>query len=148
MLTIVRQIVAERSLGNALLFTRILLFALVAPLFLRFKLTTVGAIIEPRRPRPFASAVRTEKIQRYVDGVCNSRIIRAQCLVRSVTRYYFLRRAGVQLSLVCGIAEIDDRMVGHSWLVKEGQAFLEPVDPAPRFTIMMRFPIDTAAHPR
>lgn len=140
MLAIVREILSNRSGRDALLFARILLFAAVLPLLLRLKLTTVRAIVEPRRGRPPADPTTVHKIQRYVDAVCSSRVIRAKCLVRSLVRYYFLRRAGLALSVIIGVADGDGGIVGHAWLVKDERPFLEPVDPAPRFTVMMTFP--------
>lgn len=141
MRNIIREIVFTCAVGDALLLARILIFALLVPLALRRDLASLAALVEPRRGRAMASSATIEKIQRYADAVCRSRLIRAECLVRGLTRYYFLRRAGLSLSLVFGMGEIEGRLVGHCWLVRDGRPFMEPTDPEARFTRMLAFPM-------
>jgi hypothetical protein len=137
---IIREIIRTRSVGEAWLLARILLFALVLPTVLRrHDLASVAAHLEPRRPRALLSADAIQTIVRYADAVCASRLIRGECLVRGLTRYYFLRRAGVSLALVFGMGNVDGRLVGHCWLVRDGRPFFEPIDPEPRYEPILTF---------
>jgi len=56
-----------------------------------------------------------------------------------VTLYYFLRRVGVDVSLVFGVAPEATGAVGHCWLVKDGEPYLESVDPREHFISMYSF---------
>jgi Transglutaminase-like superfamily len=138
---ILREIIAARSIGDALLLGRILLFALLVPLALRRNLASVAAFLEPRRPPPAAPKAMIEKILRYADTVCASRLVRAECLVRGLTRYYFLRRAGLSLGVVFGMGEVNGHLEGHCWLVNDGRPFMEAHDPEPHFKQMLTFPL-------
>jgi hypothetical protein len=64
------------------------------------------------------------------------------CLVRGLTRYYFLRRAGTPVSLCFGIRMHASQTLGHCWLELAGEPFLEVSDPRPVFTEMYRFPVE------
>ena len=138
---ILREIIAARSVGDALLLGRILVFALLVPLALRRDLAFVAAFLEPRRPPPVAPQAMIEKILRYADTVCASRLVRAECLVRGLTRYYFLRRAGLSLGVVFGMGEVNGHLEGHCWLVNDGRPFMEAHDPEPHFKRMLTFPL-------
>lgn len=54
--------------------------------------------------------------------------IRRSCLTRGVTLYYFLTRAGVDVSLCFGVGTVDGVMGAHCWLVKDGEPYLERGD--------------------
>jgi hypothetical protein len=138
---ILREIMAARSFGDALLLGRILVFALLIPFVLRRDLASVATFLEPRGIPPVAPPAAIEKIRRYADAVCASRLVRAECLVRGLTRYYFLRRAGLSLDVVFGMGAINGRLEGHCWLVKDGRAFMEPGDPEAHFKRMLTFPM-------
>jgi hypothetical protein len=60
------------------------------------------------------------------------------CLRRAVTRYYYLRRAGVAVGLVFGIGAPDGASAGHCWLIRDNVPFLEPRDPRSLFQEMYR----------
>jgi hypothetical protein len=145
MRSLVREILAAASLSDALLLARILMFALLLPLALRRDLASLAAFMEPRRPPRPAPPTTIAKIQRYADTVCASRLVRAECLVRGLTRYYFLRRAGLSVGVVFGMGEVNGRLEGHCWLVHEGRPFMEPGDPRPHFRPMLTFPLASAA---
>lgn len=51
--------------------------------------------------------------------------IRRSCLTRGVTLYYFLTRAGVDVSLCFGVGTVEGVMGAHCWLVKDGEPYLE-----------------------
>ena len=138
---ILRELVTTGSFGDALLLGHIFVFALLLPLALRRDIASLATFLEPRRARPLAPRNTLDKIQRYANAVCASRLVRAECLVRGVTRYYFLRRAGLSIALVFGMGAVNGRLEGHCWLVKDGRPFLEAQDPELQFTRMLSFPL-------
>lgn len=86
----------------------------------------------------------------YVDSVA-SRIERAlardvpvrhTCLTRSLTRYYFLRRAGADVRLVFGVGGVDGAYEGHSWVERDGEPYRESTDPYAHFVPMYTIPGD------
>jgi Transglutaminase-like superfamily len=137
---ILAEIMAGAAVADAFLLARIFAFALSLPVILRFKLRRTASFAEPRRPRASAGPEAIDVIIRYVEAVCACRFVRAECLVRGLTLYRFLREAGLPLSLVFGVGEVEGRMTGHCWLLKDGQPFLEPHDPTPQFTVVTALP--------
>ena len=55
-------------------------------------------------------------------------------LVRGLTLYRFLRRAGAEVSLRFGAGEMNGRFAAHCWIVYRGEPLAEPRDPRPLFT--------------
>jgi Transglutaminase-like superfamily len=117
-----------------LLELRVLLVAMLVPLIARLPLARQEAILEPRRVPPHDS-VRDAWIAEHVDGLLaiGRPLVRRGCLTRGLTHFYFLRRAGVDVRLVYGISTAEPRAEGHCWLVRDGEPYLEQVDPRPRF---------------
>lgn len=70
-------------------------------------------------------------------------LVRSGCLTRGVTLYWFLRRAGLEVELRFGLDPDDagDLTDGHCWLTLDGEPYLEPRDPRPRFTEVYRLPL-------
>ena len=66
--------------------------------------------------------------------------VKGGCLTRGITLYYFLRRAGVPVTLSFGIGTTDGETTAHCWLTKDGEPFLEKADPRPLFTVMYSMP--------
>ena len=60
-------------------------------------------------------------------------VVRPGCLTRGLTHYYFLRRAGVDVQLRYGLGQPIGEGDGHCWLVRDGEPFLERVDPRERY---------------
>jgi Transglutaminase-like superfamily len=131
-------------LAEAILSLRIALFAACVPWLVRLPVRRLEARVNPPFPPPFADAVQAERIIRLTQLIC--RVARAlidhPCQVRGLTLYYFLRRAGVNVSLVFGIGRVDAEYAGHCWLVKDGEPFLEIRDPREYFTAMYTFNSD------
>lgn len=129
----------KRSISDVLLFFQVLLFAAAVPFLLRLNLSRVETLLEPRIP-PSADRDRVEQITKYVEmAIREGRpLVRPGCLTRSVTRYYFFRRDGVDVSLCFGMGQVTGEFVGHCWLVKDGMPFLETRDPRPLYTEMFR----------
>jgi hypothetical protein len=128
---------------DLLLVPRIAGFSVLVPLLMRLPLDRLDRLLEPAR-RPAAPGVdRARWLAALVDVVLSAerRYLRLSCLTRGLTRYYLLRRAGVDVSLCFGIGEQDGgTLAGHCWLVVQDEPFLEARDPRPMFTEFYRFP--------
>lgn len=126
--------------SRAFLFLRIFAFATVVPLLMRLKVSRVAAIVEPGRECEPADADLVKRIISYVEtAMRNGRpLVRSTCLTRGLAHYYFLRRAGLDISLHFGIGRAgqEKEFSGHCWLTKEGEPYLEPRDPRLLYTDM------------
>lgn len=131
-------------LAEAILFPRIALFAAAVPWLVRLPVRRLEAWVEPPFAPPFPDAEEAERIIRVTQLMCRFArpVINNPCQVRGLTLYYFLRRAGVDVSLVFGIGLVDTTYAGHCWLVKDGEPFLETRDPRQYFTELYTFNSD------
>jgi hypothetical protein len=129
-----------RTVPHALLFLRISLFAAAVPYLMRLKLARVAAILEPGTEARPVDLEHERRIVAYVERAiaCGAPLVRPGCLTRGLTRYYFLRRAGLDVALVFGMGRVPEEtgIVGHCWLVRDGEPFLETRDPRPFYTEM------------
>jgi hypothetical protein len=105
----------------------------------------VETLLEPRIPSS-ADRERLEQITEYVEKAIRAArpLVRPGCLTRGVTRYYFFRRNGLDVSLCFGMGQVQEEFVGHCWLVKDGVPFMEARDPQPLYVEMYR--ISGTAH--
>lgn len=128
-------------MADMFLLIRIAAFAAIVPLLTRLPIRRLEALMEPVRPNSEIDPALAERIIRYTELVCRAgrRLIARLCLTRGLTLYYFLRRAGVNASLVFGAGTVDDNFAGHCWLVRNGQPYLEKVDPRSFFTPIYSF---------
>lgn len=66
------------------------------------------------------------------------------CLRRSLTRYHFLRRAGLPVVLHFGArfagGRPDREVTGHAWLTLDGRPYFEDDENWRGFTVMVSFP--------
>jgi hypothetical protein len=129
-------------ISNAVLFLRIFAFAAAVPYLLRLKLPRVAGLLELSGDS-FATQANEEnvkKIAAYVElAIARGRpIVRPGCLTRGLTRYYFHRRAGMNVTLCFGMGRVDGKFVGHCWLTRDGEPFLELEDPQPRYVEVYR----------
>jgi hypothetical protein len=131
-----------RRPGNVALFAHIALFALASPLLARLPLPRLTSLLEPHSRRTPPDHTSETRLIATVDGVLNAGapVLRRGCLTRGLTRYFFLRRAGLDVALCFGIGTTAAGMSGHCWLVKEGIPFLEARDPRLWFTEVYRMP--------
>lgn len=131
-----------RTPADALLFLRILAFAASVPFLVRLDLPRLQALLGQRQARSGVDVARLDKIVQYTDGAIRAGrpLVRSGCLVRGLTLYYFLSRAGLDLTLCFGVGSPENEFAGHCWLVKDGEPFLEKVDPRPVFTAMYSIP--------
>ena len=132
-----------RNPAEALLSLRIAAFAVVVPLLMRLRLSSLERVLEPRGPKRSASPERVTALAERIDWVLRRGrpLVRPGCLTRGVTLYYFLRRAGADVTLVFGMGKPEDAsFAGHCWLVKDGEPFLEREDPRPHFPEITSIP--------
>ena len=66
------------------------------------------------------------------------------CLRRSLTRYHFLRRSGIPVTLRFGARFIhgkaDRDVTGHAWLTLNGEPYYEDGENWRGFTVMLSYP--------
>jgi hypothetical protein len=129
-----------RSVSNAVLFLRVFAFAAAVPYLLRLKLPLVARALESKRNPSVLHEGSVGKIVAFVEIAIRRGwpLVRPGCLTRGLTRYYFLRRAGMDVALCFGMGRVDDDFVGHCWLVSGEKPFLEIEDPRPRYIEMYR----------
>lgn len=128
------------TVSKAFLFSRVFLFAALVPVLMRFRIAQVAAVLEPGRKKGVVDPELTKRILAYIEtAIRRGRpLIRPGCLTRGLTRYYFLRRAGLDVSLHFGMGGVgkEKEFVGHCWLVKAGEPYLEWQDPRPLYVEM------------
>jgi hypothetical protein len=129
-----------RSISDAVLFLRIFAFAAAIRFLLRLKLSSVARALEPGTDPSAVNVDRVRKIPAYVETAIRrgKPFVRPGCLTRGLTRYYFLRRSGIDVALCFGMGRRDKEFMGHCWLEKDGEPFLEMEDPRPRYAEMYR----------
>lgn len=148
------------AISDCFLLTRVFLFAAIVPVLMRFKLARLAALLEPRREPLVVDPRRVQKISACIDkAVARGKpFVRPGCLTLGVARYYFLRRAGMDLTLHFGMGRVGEgkSFVGHCWLTRDGEPFLESTDPRPFYVEMCHISpggglssvVTTAAHGR
>lgn len=144
------QPIAKMStVSKALLFFRIFLFAAAVPFLMRLRLARVSTVLEPgTAPRP-VDPNHLKRIAAYVETAMRygKPLVRSGCLTRGLTRYYFFRRAGLDVSLYFGMGRIGDgkEFIGHCWLVGDGEPYLEMVDPRALYVTMAQISRDNSS---
>lgn len=129
-----------RFVSKAVLLLRIFAFAAAVPYLLRLKLPRLARALEPGSSPTAVLEDCVRRIAGYVEiAIRHGRpLVRPGCLTRGLTRYYFLRRAGLDVALCFGMGRLDKEFMGHCWLVKNGEPFLEAEDPRLRYREMYR----------
>lgn len=130
-----------QGFGEAILFLHALAFAAAVPLLFRLPLDRLPGALEPRAVRrgdPARAAAVVLAALRL-----GRPLVRPGCLTRGATLYHFLRRAGSDVSLCFGVGQVPeagDAPVGHCWLLRGGEPYLEPRDPRPLYVELCRLP--------
>jgi hypothetical protein len=129
-----------RNLSHAPLFLRVLVFAAFVPHLMRLKLAIVARAVEPNTDPSSVDDDTVRRIASYVELAIRygKPFVRPGCLTRGLTRYYFLRRAGMDLALCFGVGRHEQGFIGHCWLTSDGVPFLEGEDPQNRYVVMYR----------
>ncbi len=127
-------------ISKVALFLRIFTFAAAVPYLLRLKLSRVAGLLELGADSFVTHEEHVKKIAAYVElAIGRGRpIVRPGCLTRGLTRYYFLRRAGMNVTLCFGMGRIGGKFIGHCWLMRDGEPFLEVEDPRLRYVEVYR----------
>jgi hypothetical protein len=136
-----RRLSEVRTPADAFLIAQVLVIAAVVPVLMRFPLKRLQDLLEPSGARPEPDAAREHHVLALVSLVldCGRHVLRPTCLTRGITRYFALRRAGVDVALAFGLGQgTGDKVDGHCWLVRDGEPFLETRDPRGVFTEMYR----------
>ena len=87
-----------------------------------------------------------ETIRRLVDLaiLLNRQAEPGLCMRRSLTRFYFLRQAGVPVQVCFGARLVDEdharRLSGHAWLMLDGKPYHEPGNCVHDYVVMYAFP--------
>jgi hypothetical protein len=130
-------------LMDTLLFIEIALFASFVPLLSRLPIRRLQRFAEPTGKRPSRMLQRAgeDRIILCTETICRlgRRFIRRRCMTRGLTLYFFLQRAGIDVSLIFGVGEVREKPEGHCWLERYGEPFLEATDPRLHFTPMYSF---------
>lgn len=126
---------------RAILFLQVFTFTLRSRLLVRLSLPTLESTLEPKEQ----SSPQSIDVHMLVKLVELSQhfgkpVVLTGCLTRGITLYYFLRRAGVPVTLSFGIGGTENKTAAHCWLSKDGEPFLEKIDPRPLFTVMYSIP--------
>ena len=126
---------------------RIFLFAAAVPVLLRLPLPRLYTLLEPCTGSPPPEPARVHTLVSTVEAILQAGrpLLCPSCLTRGLTLYYFLRRAGLRVTLCFGIGAPGDTFVGHCWLAKDGEPFLEARDPRLLFTVIYSFPEESRA---
>ena len=130
-----------RSPDQWWLFLRVFAFATAVPLLFTLRISVLSRLLERRTrsaPRQAGNPDKSERIIRCMEIVrgVGGPLVRPQCLVRAVALYYFLRRAGIDVTLCFGAAWKEGQLfeaAGHCWLIKDDEPFLEERDPRASF---------------
>lgn len=134
--------VTRISWGDAVLFARIVIIALIVPLLVRLPLGWLASLLELVPVGSVPDSTAPERVPRLLGRAVRygSPVVRRGCLTRGVTQYCLLRRAGFDVRLVFGMGGPAQGFTGHCWLVLGGEPFLERRDPRPEFAELFRVP--------
>ncbi|HEY2653045.1 MAG TPA: lasso peptide biosynthesis B2 protein [Solirubrobacteraceae bacterium] len=124
-------------------------FAALVPALMRLSLPRLAALVDrppSSRCPPSAEIERLDRVMTLAPRIGRP-LVRSGCLTRGLTLYWFLRRAGLDVELRFGLdPEVGGELTdGHCWLTLDGEPYLEPRDPRPRFTELYRLPLASAA---
>jgi Transglutaminase-like superfamily len=137
-----------RTISDYILFLRIFLFAAVVPLLMRLRITKLADVLEPGSEPQVTEPEQARKISDYTQRAISmgKPLVRPGCLTLGLTRYYFLRRAGLDVELLFGMGRVREGngLEGHCWLVRDGEPYLENVDPRSLYVEMWRISRETA----
>lgn len=130
------------------LFLQALAWGLWLSVLTRFRWSTLTGFVERQAGGSRAAAGPPPDLERWVACVeaalaFGGPLVRPGCLVRGLTLFLLLRRAGVPVSLCFGIPRRDGAWTteaGHCWLEREGEPWAERKDPRPSFHALQRLP--------
>src|SRR5437764_14430850 len=91
--------------NDAMLVVRATMVAVSVPALARVGLLRLERVLEPRRVPVSTDARAVDDVHRAVERALrfSRRFLRPTCMTRGLTRYYLLRRAGVDVALRFGL---------------------------------------------
>lgn len=145
-----RLLAPIRNPRDGMLFARLLLFAAAVPWLAKLGLPRLETWLVPRRALSAPAPADVQKIIDYTDAALQfgRPLVRAKCLTRGVTLYYFLSRTGVDLTLVFGATSVDGQFSAHCWLVRDGMPFAEEPDPGDQYAVLYTIPTNIPSSQR
>ena len=116
--------------------------AAIAPQLFRVRLSVVHTLLSASGRRTKPDRAKTARVIAYVRIAqkTGGPMVRTGCLTRATTLFFFLRRAGYDLSLCFGAGFPKGVFAGHCWLELNGKPYLEQHDPRPEFNEIFRIP--------
>lgn len=109
---------------------RVVVVGASVPALMRLPLARLARVLEPVgevTPADDPPAAIEQTLNLVDAALVRARpLAREGCLTRSVTRYWFLRRAGVDVALVFGTGSIDGEIQAHCWLSYADEPLREP----------------------
>jgi hypothetical protein len=129
--------------AEPILLVQVIAFASSVPLLMRLKPRTLERLLTLRHRSVLTGAddavARIVQHLRMASRVA-SPLVRSGCLTRGLTLFYFLRRAGIDVSLSFGMRGAAGEFKGHCWLTRGGAPFLERQDPRPLYAHVFSIP--------
>jgi len=128
------------------LFIQILVMLVLLPRLIRRKsIPDLLEQIDPGVGPGTCDPVLLEKTVGFTDTLIRYRIFQryGKCLLRSVILFRFLRSQGWPVEIHFGVrktAEGMDDITGHSWLVMDGQQFLEDINQMESYMTTYAYP--------
>lgn len=141
------------------LFLRALAFGVSVRWLRRLKWSRLHGLLERRFRNPskadlgnLANVSEGELLRCLENALSFGRpLVQGDCLTYGLTRYYFLRRANVPVTLCFGVPRKGGELAagpGHCWLERDGEPFLEGKDPRAAFLPIHRLPFREAEEAR
>ena len=116
---------------------RVVVFAAGVPILMRLPIDRVARWITPSGgAKNEPSAHEVSRLVATIDAWLTRSwpLVRTGCVVRGVTLFRFLRRAGADVSLRFGIGLFEGSIAGHCWVEYHGEPLAELRDPRPVFS--------------
>jgi hypothetical protein len=142
---------AASAPGDGWLLARMLAWRTVLPLLKRRVPLATLARVMWQKPRASSQPGRSDRIPGLVQRLYREfRPGRDDiCLERSLLTYRFLSRAGADPRLVIGIRGLGGSVIGHAWVVVDGEPLFEPAASLGEYTSFFSFgrdgTVDTSA---
>ena len=136
-----------RGVREVVLLVRVVAFSALVPILMRLPLPRLARLVTrpPHGPPPSRDEIqRLDRLVALAPRIAHP-LVRAGCLTRGVTLFWFLRGWGLDVELRFGLdAAHGGQTDGHCWLSLAGEPFLERRDPRPRFAELYRLPLPTS----
>lgn len=116
------------------LFARLLALAPLIPLLMRLPVPMLSRVVTVGR-RARHGGLEPERVAAVVEAAqaFAHPLVRGGCLTRGISLFWLLRVPGDSLRLCFGLGGPQDGFTGHCWLERDGEPYLERIDPRQRF---------------